>query len=247
MIEDLLTVMWKESKGLMRVRGSRTRAILTALVPVASIAILMPIQIGTDWFSTAFSLFGAVIMPLLLIGMTVPESFAGERERHTLDTLLASRLPDRAILFGKVGLAVLYGWAMSLIVVLVALIPVNVLHWSGRITLYRPVIFVGNVLISLLISGAMASLGVLISLRASTAQGAQQTLMSVVLLPLLAVQVVPALLLSVIPDGRAILSRLLSVDLTTVVTVVVAVLAAANVALLLAAMARFQRSRLMLS
>ena len=247
MREDLLTVVWKESKGLMRVRGSRTRALLTALVPVASIAILMPIQIGTDWLTTAFSLFASVIIPFLLVGMTIPESFAGERERHTLDTLLASRLPDRAILFGKVGLAVAYGWLMSLLVVIVALVPVNILHWSGQIAFYRPVIFVANVLISLLVSGAMSCLGVLISLKAPTAQGAQQTLMAVVLVPVLVVQVVPAVMLSAVPDGREILARWLSVDLTTVVMVIVAVLAALNVGLLLAAMARFQRSRLVLS
>jgi ABC-2 type transport system permease protein len=247
MIQDLLTVVWKESKGLMRVRGSRWRAVLTALVPVASIAILMPIQIGADWLSTAFSLFGSLILPLLLIGMTIPESFAGERERHTLDTLLASRLPDRAILFGKAGLAVGYGWLMSMVVVLLAVIPVNLLHWSGRVAFYRPIIFVANVLISLLVSGAMASLGILISLRAATAQGAQQTLGSAVLIPLLVVQIVPAVLLSVVPGGREILARLLSIDLATVVAIVVGVLVVLNVGLLLAAMARFQRSRLVLS
>lgn len=48
MRNDLLTVVWKERKGALRVRGSRSQAILTALVPVASIAILMPIQIGLD-------------------------------------------------------------------------------------------------------------------------------------------------------------------------------------------------------
>lgn len=247
MKEDLLTVVWKESKGLMRVRGSRRRALLTAIVPVLSIAVLMPITIGPDWLTTAFSMIASVIMPFLLIGMTISESFAGERERHTLDTLLASRLPDRAILFGKIGLAVAYGWIMSLVVVFVALIPVNILHWSGRIAFYRPIILVANVLISLLVSGAMSSLGVLISLRASTAQGAQQTLMAVVLVPLLVVQVVPAIMLSVVPNGREILAQWLSVDLTTVVVVIVAVLAALNVGFLLAATARFQRSRLVLS
>jgi ABC-2 type transport system permease protein len=207
----------------------------------------MPIQIGEDWLTTAFSLFASVIMPFLLVGMTVPESFAGERERHTLDTLLASRLPDRAILFGKIGLAIAFGWLISLLILVVSLIPVNIMHWSGRIAVYRPVMLVGNVLISLLFSGLVASLGVLISLRASTAQGAQQTLMSVILVPILVIQVVPALMFSVVPNGREILQRWLSIDITIVITVVVAVLAVLNVGLLLAATARFKRSRLVLS
>lgn len=186
-------------------------------------------------------------MPLLLVGMVVPESFAGERERHTLDTLLASRIPDRAILFGQLGFAVAYAWAASLAVIIVALVPVNFMHWTCHVVLYSPVVFSANVLVSLLVSGAMASSGVLISLRASTAQGAQQTLMSVILVPLLALQVVPAVLLSVVPNGRAIIGRLLAVDLSVAVGVVVVVLAVLNVGLVLAAVARFQRDRLALS
>jgi hypothetical protein len=115
MLGDIWTVMWKERKGLLRIRGSRTRALLTLLVPVLMIAMVAPLQLGREWVDGAWSLVGAFLIPMILIGITIPESFAGERERHTLETLLASRLPDRAILFGKVGLAVAYGWIMTLL------------------------------------------------------------------------------------------------------------------------------------
>jgi ABC-type Na+ efflux pump permease subunit len=42
----------------------------------------------------------------------ITDSIAGERERQTLETLLASRLPDRAILLGKVAAITLLGWLL---------------------------------------------------------------------------------------------------------------------------------------
>lgn len=246
MLGDIWTVMWKERKGLLRIRGSRTRALLTLLVPVLMIAMVAPLQLGREWVDGAWSLVGAFLIPMILIGITIPESFAGERERHTLETLLASRLPDRAILFGKVGLAVAYGWVMTLLALGVSLVPVNAVHWEGELMLYRPAVAIADIVVSLLVAGLMANLGVIISLRSETAQGAQQLLMTVLLVPLMVLQLVPMLLLSVVPDGRELLRQWLSVDFTTVILAVVAVLSAANVGMLVVVMVRFQRARLCL-
>lgn len=246
MIDDILTVMWKERKGLLRIQGSLTKTLLSILVPVLVIAIVMPIQMGEEWVGAAWPLMAAIIIPLIVVGITIPQSFAGERERHTLETLLASRLPDRAILFGKVGLAVAYGWGVTLLVLLVSLIPVNILHWEGRLLVFRPDVALAVVAVSLLLAGMMASLGILISLRSATAQGAQQVLISVLLVPMLVLQIVPMLFLSVIPNGRELLKQALSVEFSHVALVMVAVLLVLNVGFFLAAMARFQRSRLCL-
>ena len=63
----------------------------------------------------------------------IADSFAGERERHTLETLLASRLSDRAILFGKIAACIAYGWLMAMLCVLVGTITENVSHWEGQV------------------------------------------------------------------------------------------------------------------
>ena len=244
MLEDILTVLWKERKGLLRIQGSRWRAILTMIVPVGMVAILAPIQLGEGWVDAAWSLMASVIIPLILIGFTIPESFAGERERHTLETLLATRLPDRAILFGKLALAIGVGWGMTMVSLLVGLIPVNVFHWSGQLLFYRLDLLLTNIVLSLLISCLMAQLGVLISLRAETTQGAQQALVSILLVPLMVIQIVPMLMLSVIPGGRATLEQWLSVDLIQILAVVTAILLLANLGLLLAVLGRFERARL---
>lgn len=53
--------------------------------------------------------------PLVLTLTMVADSFAGERERHALETLLASRLSDRAILLGEAAALTSYGWLFGLV------------------------------------------------------------------------------------------------------------------------------------
>lgn len=248
MLDDIGTVMWKERKGLLRQGGSRARAVLTIGITVVMIAVIMPLQMGRDWVDTAWSLIASVVLPMLLVGTTIPESFAGERERHTLETLLASRLPDRAILFGKLALAIGYGWIMTLVFLLLSLVVVHILHWDGQIMFYKPTIALANVAVSLLMSLLVAGLGVLISLRSATVQGAQQALVGGLMVPLMLVQVVPFIFLSLVPDGRARLVEFLAAaGSAPVALTVLAVWAVVDVGLLLAAIARFRRSRLILS
>jgi len=247
MINDILTVIWKERKGLLRYQGSRTRAVLGLLIPVAMLGIYLPLQIGRALVEGPWSLVASVFIPMMMVGMMIPESFAGERERHTLGTLLASRLPDRAILFGKIAVAVGYAWGMTLMLLLVSLVMVNIIHWDGQVLLYTPIIALANVALSLLLAGLVAGLGVLISLRAATVQEAQQTLMTATLFPVVLLQMIPLLLLNVVPDGRARLRELvMAANPTQIILIVLAVLVVLDVGLFMAALARFKRARLIL-
>lgn len=54
-------------------------------------------------------------LPLILAGVMITDSIAGERERQTLETLLASRLSDRAIVLGKIVAVTLLGWLLLLL------------------------------------------------------------------------------------------------------------------------------------
>jgi ABC-2 type transport system permease protein len=247
MIEDILTVIWKERKGLLHHRGSRTRAVLTLIVPVISIAVVMPLIMGPDWLTTGWPLMASVAFPLVVVGMTIPDSFAGERERHTLETLLASRLPDRAILLGKLGLSVVYGWITTLIILLVSATAVNVMHWASRVMFYKPGIALAHLAVSLLMSFLVAGLGILISLRAATVQGAQQALFGALLIPLSLLQFVPMLLLSVVPNGRVyIRSVLTAIESPLVIAAILVLWLIVDLTLLAAAVARFRRARLIL-
>ena len=115
MIADLWTVMWKEWKELFVQRGSMRGGLLRLVIVIGVLGIVPPLQAGREWVDSPMVLAFAGWMPLLLVTSVVADSFAGERERHTLETLLASRLPDRAILFGKVGTAVSYGWGLTMV------------------------------------------------------------------------------------------------------------------------------------
>lgn len=247
MIGDILTVMWKERKVLFCYQGSRKRAALGLLIPVAMLGVYLPLQIGRALVEGPWSLLASVFMPMMLVGMTIPESFAGERERHTLSTLLASRLPDQAILLGKLSVAVGHAWGTTLMLHLVSLVMVNAAHGHGQLLLYPPIVAMANVALSLLLAGLVASLGILISLRAATVQEAQQTLMTATLLPVVLLQMVPVLLLNMVPEGRAHLRALVAAsNPTQILCIVIGLLAILDLGLLWAATSRFRRARLSL-
>lgn len=213
MIADILTMIWKERKGLFLGGGSRSRII----TPVLIIGIVLPIMQKEDWFTTAFSLVIAILIPFILIAMIIPESFAGERERHTLETLLASRLPDYAILFGKLGLAIAFGWVATLIVLAVSVLIANIVIGDSQIRFFPSMLAFADVVISLLFAILVAMLGVLISLRSRTVQAAQQMLFTAVMI----LQVVPFLLMTVVPDGPGVLRQILNTDFAQVTIVLI--------------------------
>jgi hypothetical protein len=77
MREDILTVMWKESKGLLRFSSNRWKGLLILLTPVALFGILIPIQFRDEWLTSGWSVAVSVFTPLMLITTTIAESFAG--------------------------------------------------------------------------------------------------------------------------------------------------------------------------
>jgi ABC-2 type transport system permease protein len=239
MLHDILTVIWKEKRSLFCYRGSRSRFLLVLLTPLL-LATVFPWQVGTDWVEEVPSVLLSAVIPLVLVGVTIPEAFAGERERHTLDTLLASRLPDRAILLGKVAVSLLFAWGVTLVVLLLSLVTVNVAHWDGRLLFYTPIIAFADLAVSLIVALLCSGLGILISMRSSTVQEAAQILMAIFLVPLMLVQVVGLVFIDQLRD------LIDAVDGRQILAVVLVVLGLLAVGALAAAMARFRRSRLIL-
>jgi ABC-2 type transport system permease protein len=245
MKDDILTVIWKERKGLFRVRGRRAQALLAMFSPVL-LAIYFPLQEGARWVENPMSLLLAFIAPLILVGISIPDSFAGERERHTLLTLLASRLSDRAILFGKIITSVAFGWGVTLVLLAIGLVTVNIANWGGPILFYKPSILLADLAFSFLVAMLTAAAGVLFSLRAATTQEAQQTLMAVLLIPPMILQFGLFAILSSESGEARFREVLATLSFEQVILVIVAVLLVLDVALLMAAMSRFKRARLIL-
>lgn len=246
MTEDILTVMWKERKGLLRYNSKRWKSFLSLIMPIALFGIIFPIQFREEWLGSYWSVAVSLVTPILLIASTIAESFAGERERHTLETLLASRLPDQAILLGKLFTSMLFGWGVTLLLLLISLVMVNLLTWDGQLKFYETSIFWINLAVSLLAVGLVSNLGILISLRSPTVQNAAQMIMMMLFMPLLLLQAVVFLLPTFFPV-EPIKEFLGSLDMISIMLIISFVLLIVNIGLFLGARARFKRSRLILS
>jgi ABC-2 type transport system permease protein len=169
----------------------------------------------------------------------------GRAGTDTLETLLASRLTDRAILFGKLAACLAYGWLLSIITVALGIITVNAANWKGHVLLYRDAAtWLALLLLPLLFGGALASAGVFVSLHAATVRQAQQTLIFAVSLSVLAIGFgIPALPQNV---KMWFAETLAAWSAAEVVLAAGAVVLAVDVVLVLFALARFQRSKLVL-
>ncbi len=242
MSADVRTVLWKEWRELLS--GGHGRGKMGVLIVVGVIGILLPLQVGRAWVDSPLLLAYWAWVPMFLVVSVVADSFAGERERHTLETLLASRLSDRAILLGKVGAAVGYGVGITWFSLLLGLLTVNLAHGQNGLLFYSASMGLGIVGLSLLGAGLAAGAGVLVSLRAHTVRQAQQTLsigiMVLLFAPTFGIRALPA------AWKARLLDALSTVTTTRLVVIAVVVLALLDVGLLATAMARFRRAQLIL-
>jgi ABC-2 type transport system permease protein len=242
-MSDILTLIWKEWKELFT-QGPRFRGgWVGMLVFIGVFGVLMPLQSGRGWVESPGTLLVWSWVPFLLVNSVVADSFAGERERHTLETLLASRLSDRAILLGKIGAALLYGWGMTLLGLLLGLVTVNVAHGQGQLLLFPATAFLGILTLSLLVAALSAGIGVLVSLRAATVRQAQQTL-SVAFLVLF----IPVFLFPLLPEEwRLRMARAAqAADPAQWLGAAAGILLVLDLGLLGIAASRFKRTRLIL-
>jgi ABC-2 type transport system permease protein len=153
------------------------KSLIRPLFVVGIMGIYLPLQFGPLWVQlTPLGMILVLWIPFFVIISFIGDAIAGERERHTLETLLASRLPDQAILLGKIMATVLYAWGMSILSILLGLVLVDLFSLQGHWMFYPPDLFVVALILTLLASLLGASAGVLISLRVSTVRQAQQIL-----------------------------------------------------------------------
>jgi ABC-2 type transport system permease protein len=243
MMTDILNVTWKELREILIFSDPRGRSKISLLIMIGVFGILIPLQNGRAWVESPISAIAWGWMPFLMVSNVVADSFAGERERHTLESLLATRLSDRAILFGKLLAALLYGFTLTWIMLLLSLVTVNLVFGHGQLLLFSAVMLLAMFIFSLLISGLAASAGVLVSLRAASVRQAQQTLsLSMFLL------FVPFLILGFLPSATVerVGQSLQNINFSLVVVWIAVGIFLLDLGLTLIALKRFQRSKLIL-
>jgi ABC-2 type transport system permease protein len=234
----LLTMLWKEWKDFLW-SGGRSD-LLRPLLNIAILGIILPLSFSQRWINleTAPVLI-VVLTPFMFVILIISDAIAGERERHTLETLLASRISDRAILLSKVLVTVGYNWLMTLFCLLLGDVVVNLSLGPGQFEFYNPInLFVVVLVLCFLTTLLAASGGVLISLKSVTVRQASQTMLLGLIILGLAITIVVRLL----PPG-------LTASLTTsqIVGIILLVLVVLDTIVLVATLLSFHRSRLILS
>ncbi len=104
------------------------RPVTRTLAVVGVFGLLIPLRFsGTANLPAFFAVFTA-FLPARLVAI---DAYAGERERGTLEALLASPLSDRAIAVGKVAAATAYGVARGWLFLAVWLASAALLRATG--------------------------------------------------------------------------------------------------------------------
>lgn len=176
MFNQISAVVWKEAHELFQQRGLRG-ALFNWLIMVGLGGIFIPLQSEGQWFSNPFFMIVWAWLPMISVMQIVSDTFAGERERHTLETLLASKLTDQAILWGKVLSVVFYGWSIQFASLILAAVVENIATWTGSIQFYTVTTLVGLVPLIMLLIVLVAAFGTLVSLRSATVRSAYQKMM----------------------------------------------------------------------
>jgi len=244
MSRDILTIMWKEWKELFLRRGSVRSGLFNLVIILGLLGIFMPLQSGKEWLSSSTGLVIWSWIPIFLTINIIADAFAGERERHTLETLLASRLTDSSILMGKILAAVSYAMTIAISSMLLGAVTVNISQPAGGIQFYSGWTFPLALLLSFLSALLMSCIGVIVSLNAPTTRHAYQRLSIIVM----AVWLVPIITLQVIPDeviGKLV-QNLATINTALILPIAFAILTMADVSLILFAMKKFKRNQLIL-
>ncbi|HEY0754340.1 MAG TPA: ABC transporter permease subunit [Ktedonobacteraceae bacterium] len=236
---DIWAMYWKECKELY-FQGNR--AVLLFLLVVASLGIWLPFQVGQAWLDLPLiAVLLLAIGPVLFTFPFTADSFAGERERHTLESLLATSLSDGSIIAGKIAALLTMSWVMTLTSLLAGFAVANI-HANGHLwSFYSPDRLLMTVLLSLTFSVLLITIGILISLRATTVRQAQQILGSSI-----AVLGLASSLLSTQLAHLPFVIQLQGFSEGEILPLMIGCTALLDVLLILFVQKRFQRSRLIL-
>jgi ABC-2 type transport system permease protein len=230
---DTWTVARKELAELFGERLSRRGAMVQAVVLTVGLGVLVPREMAPMWLSgspEAILLF--LLLPSIIAGGIGADAFAGERERRTLETLLATPLSDVAVVAGKAIAAITAALAVSVASLAAAVITVNVTAHPLSLFVPAPQIWAGALLGALASSCASTAVALALSLRTPVARSVQQMVSLLFVLP--------AVL-------GTLLSRRLGFEFTWPhVFELEAVVIVAGLAGLAAAAGRFHRDRLFL-
>lgn len=257
-MRDIRVVAGKELREIVGAGGGR-RGLVRELLFVGIFGLFFPLSQAEVWRTGSVPAVFALMIPLFLVGPHVADSFAGEKERGTLETLLATRLPDRSIYLGKIFAVVGYAWVVTLLILLASLVALN-LTGAGEPTagleawvnvdtglfVYPGFVWAAWAFGSIASGLLLAAIGTFVSLRSKTVRAAHQAMM----IPLFIIIFggsfgIPLLFRMLSPETqKVLLDRIETLSAVSVVLAAVAVLLLIDLVLLAIGLRRFRRDRL---
>lgn len=257
-MRDIRVVAGKEMREIVGAGGGR-RGLVRELLFVGIFGLFFPLSQAEVWRTGSVPAVFALMIPLFLVGPHVADSFAGEKERGTLETLLATRLPDRSIYLGKIFAVVGYAWVVTLLILLASLVALNLTgageptsgleFWvtqDSALFVYPGFVWAAWAAGSIASGLLLASIGTFVSLRSKTVRAAHQAMM----IPLFIIIFggsfgIPLLFRMLSPETqKMLLERIEDLSAVSVVLAAVAVLLILDVVLLSLGLRRFRRDRL---
>jgi ABC-2 type transport system permease protein len=247
-MKDIWVVCKKELKELLSSYGDQRSSLLRVALLCGVFGLVLPLAQKEIWITTPLPALFYLAIPLTIVSGVVIDSFAGERERGTLETLLATRLPNRAILLGKVSAIVIYAWSIVFISFFLSLIGLNLIKATPGPFFYSTFVLLVGLVGSFLVAFQIAGVGVFVSLKAKSTRAAQQTLSMSMLVLFLAIGFGLPALAGALPQETVmgLLEIPTTINLWSVAFVVLLILAALDAAILSLAIRQFKRARLIL-
>lgn len=181
---DAMIVARKELRELIGERASRRGIQVQAAIMTLFLGVFLPSKTPQAWLAAspaAIMLF--LLLPSIVAGAIGADSFAGERERKTLETLLATPLSDRAIVVGKAIAALFAAVVVAAIALAVAAITVNVSAHPAAVFIPAPELWLGALLGTLACSTVSTAVAILLSIRIPIARTVQQMVSLMFVLP----------------------------------------------------------------
>lgn len=211
-MSGIRTVVWKELREVFYGGGRPLVGIIVGAAFALLVGIAVPLLTSFGFTAshklayaltvsaslTGVSLFMCMLSPLA----TVVDTFAGERERHTLETLLALPLSDRAIVTGKLLAQYITGWCTVVIVATSGAATATAIVGVPGLLVF-PLVLVGGLVGGTLGASLMVGAGSLISLSAPTVKKGQERLGYLMMPVFLLMSVFPGFVLPRLTGGDA--------------------------------------------
>ena len=171
-MRDIAVVFRKELKELTGDRSSFRGTLIQGSGVILLCGVFLPLHDPQVLASIEACIMLFVVFPVTLAAAVAADSFAGEQERGTLETLLASPLTESDIFIGKASIAAAVAVAVSILTTMSALIVM--------VASSRSQSFAGGAALTAVFFGAvgggllLAALVAMVSLRVKAARSAQQ-------------------------------------------------------------------------